>query len=111
MSVILRAISVFWTGVSRPVASLQTKIGIEFSFQFNSTLHFHFSSVWLGWRTLFMPVRVWPKSAQGMGPPDFSVEDPLTAKNRRSRDTNLPYQQRTERVDEAILRCLSEAAE
>jgi len=57
-----------------------------------------------------MPVRVWPKSAQGMGPPEFSVEDPLTAKNRRSRDTNLPYQQRTERVDEAILRCLSEAA-
>src|SRR5260370_4180758 len=40
MSVILRAISVFWTGVSRPVAALQTKVGIEFSFQFNSTPHF-----------------------------------------------------------------------
>jgi hypothetical protein len=57
-----------------------------------------------------MPITVWPKSVRGRGPPDFSVEDPLTAKNRRSRETNLRYQQRTERMDEAIQRFLSEAA-
>jgi hypothetical protein len=37
MAVIVQTISVFWTGVSRPVAALQTKLGIQFSFEFNAT--------------------------------------------------------------------------
>ena len=33
----LTTISAFWTGVSRPIAALQTYVGIRFSFQFNAT--------------------------------------------------------------------------